>query len=106
MTRKENRNTSKIVANVLYTNDVFTGTLVGSPRWFTWLSTGPTFYYETRHASFTACRERRRRGYYWYAFRKGNGKLYKRYLGRDIELTAERLSSVAQALESVTSIDA
>lgn len=106
MARKENKNTPTIISERLYTNDAFTGTLVGSSTWFVWLTTGTTFYYQTAHSSFTARREKRRHGYFWYAFRKRNGKLHKRYLGPDAALTADHLSSVAHAFELTSSTDA
>ena len=54
MTRHESRSTPKIVSQLLYTDDAFTGTLVGSSAWFTWLSTATTFFYESPLGTFTA----------------------------------------------------
>jgi hypothetical protein len=40
---------------ILYTDDpVTTGLRVGSPAWFTWLTTATTFYFESPDGSFTA----------------------------------------------------
>jgi hypothetical protein len=103
MARKENQKTPIIVSRYLYTEDAFTGTLVGSPAWFTWLQQGLTFYYQSPPLSFTARCEQRRHGYFWYAFRRRNGHLYKHYLGRHSDLTLEQLSTVAQALAVVSS---
>jgi LuxR family transcriptional regulator, maltose regulon positive regulatory protein len=103
MARKENRNSPKVISGYLYTDDALTGTLVGSPAWFAWLAHGLSFYYEAPQASFTGRREPRRHGYFWYAFRRTNGQLHKRYLGRNADLTAQRLSTVAHALATVSS---
>src|SRR5258708_33230999 len=105
MRRKANKNPPLIISGRLYTDDAFTGTLVDSPTWFVWLTTGSTFFYQTPHVSFTARREKRRQGYFWYAFRKLNGTLRKRYLGPDAALTAEHLSRVAQTFEPDPTID-
>ena len=103
MARKENRNSPKVISDSLYTDDAFTGTVVGSPAWFVWLTHGVSFYYEAPQTSFTARREPRRHGYFWYAFRRTNGQLHKRYLGRDADLTAQHLSTVAHALAALSS---
>ncbi len=103
MPRKANRTTPIVISGRLYTDDAFPGTVVGRPAWFVWLAPDTTFYYQTAQASFTARREQRRHGSFWYAFCKRNRKLHKRYLGPDAALTAEQLATVAHAFEDIFS---
>ena len=99
MPRHENRRTPKTISGILYTDDAYTGTAVGSSAWFAWLNTASTFYYESRHGTFTAHRERRQRGgLYWYAYRRHAGVLRRSYLGQAQHLTVARLDSTAVIL--------
>lgn len=52
--------------------------------------------------SFTARKETSKKGEgdYWYAYRRVEGKLHKRYIGKPEDVTLERLKEVALALES------
>jgi LuxR family transcriptional regulator, maltose regulon positive regulatory protein len=100
MVRKEHKRTAKVMGGVLYTNDASTGAPVGSPSWFTWLATAHSFYYECPAGAFTAVKERRQRGgEYWTAYRRLDGVLHRRYLGKADALTAECLASVAADLQ-------
>src|SRR5207237_8355420 len=65
---------------------------VGSAAWLSWLEAPATrgFRFEQGAAGFTARRERGWGGWYWYAYRKDAGRLYKAYLGRAAELTPDR----------------
>ena len=100
MSRHENRSTPKVVSGVLYTDDAFTGTVIGSPAWFAWLSLASTFYYDAHHgSSFTAHREQRQRGtHYWTAYRRQRGLLRRVYLGKADQLTPQFLAEVALTL--------
>jgi LuxR family maltose regulon positive regulatory protein len=97
--RQENRSTQKVMSGILYTDDPFTGTSVGSPTWFAWLATASTFYFESPQGTFTAHHERRRRGgAYWIAYRRRAGILRRVHLGKPDRLTLERLEHVALTL--------
>jgi LuxR family transcriptional regulator, maltose regulon positive regulatory protein len=99
MPRQESRKTAKIISGLLYTDDAYTGTVVGSPAWFEWLATASTFYYESRLGTFTAHRERRQRGgLYWIAYRRHGGVLRRFYLGQTQVLTVARLDNAAVIL--------
>lgn len=67
---------------------------VGSSLWFAWLADHSAFKYENEVGHFTAKREIRAGGAYWYAYRRRDGKLTKAYLGKTEELTPERLHQV------------
>ncbi len=76
--------------------------LVNTPDWYAWLCSASTFRFQSEYGSFTARKERagsRRGGEYWKAYRKRQGKLYRAYLGKSEELTLERLTTAALALE-------
>ena len=73
--------------------------LIGSAAWYRWLEQHRSFRFETGRMTFTARKEQRPGGHYWYAYRRSHGKLHTAYLGKSEELTLERLSTIAQALE-------
>ena len=74
--------------------------LVGSDAWYHWLSSAEnrSFSFKGKIGTYTARREQQRNGWYWYAYRKRDGKLRKAYLGKQDELTLERLQAVAALL--------
>ena len=102
MPRHENRTTPKVISGILYTDDAFTGTAVGSPAWFTWLTQGHTFYYQSRQgATFTAHPERRQRGtQYWIAYSRKTTILRRSYLGKADQLTVPCLENAALRLNT------
>ena len=73
---------------------------VGSPAWFQWLAEDTTrsFAFRGEHGNFTARREVRAGGAYWYAYRTVAGHLRKEYLGKAEELTPDVLAGVARRL--------
>lgn len=102
MPRHENHSTPTIISGILYTEDSFTGTVIGSPAWFTWLTQGITFYFHSRTgATFTAHQERRQRGgLYWTAYRRRAGILRRSYLGKSEQLTPDHLETIALILNA------
>jgi LuxR family maltose regulon positive regulatory protein len=81
---------------------------VGSQQWYSWLSDeeNGSFYFVNETGSFTARKERRKRGgWYWIAYRSREGRLMKTYIGRSEDLTLERLHAVTSQL-SVPNHDA
>src|SRR5215472_15577282 len=74
--------------------------IVGSDAWYTWLASESTrsFTFRSQLGTFTARREQKRNGWYWYIYRKQQGKLHKAYLGRAKELSLERLTTVTATL--------
>ncbi len=77
---------------------------VESPEWWQWLNAGSvsTFRYLNEQDSFTARRERKSGGHYWYAYRRHQGKLHKAYLGKSDELTRAHMDAVAASLAKQT----
>jgi LuxR family maltose regulon positive regulatory protein len=99
MPRQASRKTPKVVSGILYTDDAFTGTAVGSPAWFAWLDTVSTFYFEGKIGTFTAHREHRQRGgLYWVAYRRRAGVLRRSHLGKAHLLTLDCLQTTAANL--------
>lgn len=73
---------------------------VGSQAWFAWLCSGTpsSFSYQTPHGAITIRPEKKRQGWYWYAYHAVQGSLRKSYLGKADAITAERLHAVATTL--------
>src|SRR5579872_1655386 len=74
--------------------------VVGTDVWYAWLANAQiqSFSFQNSAGGFTARREPKRHGWYWYAYRKRAGKLHKAYLGKNGEMTLDRLNAVAAAL--------
>ena len=72
---------------------------VGTAAWYTWLEQHHSFSFGTPGTTFTARKEQRPGGRYWYAYRRGQGKLHTAYLGKSEELTIDRLNTVAAGFE-------
>ncbi len=74
---------------------VDTGVAIGSIAWKEFLAGNPSFRYETAsHGGYTATKQND----YWYASRKYQGKLYRKYIGTTGELNINQLDAAAQAL--------
>lgn len=73
---------------------------VGSAGWWRWLDarTSTTVRISDAEPGYTARREDRGSGGYWYGHRRRQGELRKVYLGRSPDLTAERLQQGAEML--------
>ncbi len=70
--------------------------LVGSPEWFSWLRSIPSFTFTGKLGQLTVRQETRGgAGAYWYAYRRHGDKMLKRYLGRTTDLTPAHLEKVA-----------
>ena len=72
---------------------------IGTAAWYSWLEQHHVFTFETSRVTFTARKEQRPGGWYWYAYRRRHGKLHSAYLGKSEELTLERLYTIAESLE-------
>jgi hypothetical protein len=74
-----------------------------SAEWFDWLAGLSSFHFQDRRGGhFTARKERKQRGAeegYWYAYRKGNKRQYRRYLGPTKDLTLTRLEDIANEIQ-------
>lgn len=74
---------------------VDTGVIVGSLGWQEFLKGNSSFRYETAsHGGYTATKQND----YWYASRKYQGKLYRKYIGTTSELNINQLDAAAIAL--------
>ena len=69
-----------------------------TPAWFSWLEQHSTFCFDYAGGTFSARKEQRFGGWYWYAYRRRGRKLHTAYLGKSDLLTSERLHRVAQLL--------
>jgi len=81
---------------------------VGTHEWWEWVNSdkAESFRFECEHGvkGYRARKEgiKARSGSFWYAYKRIDGKLRKRYLGKSEELTLERLESVAYDLAKPT----
>lgn len=72
---------------------------VGTDPWFAWLETAMAFVFASPCGSFTARKERRSRGgWYWKAYRTENNVLRRVYLGKSPDLTLNQLTHAATSL--------
>jgi LuxR family maltose regulon positive regulatory protein len=74
---------------------------VGTPAWYAWLEQAHAFSFQDGEGTFTAHKARpsnRRGGWYWYAYRRQHGQLFRSYLGASSSLTFERLGDAARQL--------
>jgi predicted ATPase/DNA-binding CsgD family transcriptional regulator len=80
--------------------DISTQTIeIGTAEWYSWLEQHRAFTFETPRTTFTARKEQRPGGWYWYAYRRMRGKLHSFYLGKSEDLTLERLNATAEVFE-------
>jgi LuxR family transcriptional regulator, maltose regulon positive regulatory protein len=93
------RQTSQIRDAVLTRHDTADTLAVGSAAWYAWLDQASSFAFVGVQGNFTARKEQRERGgFYWRAYRTRGGKSYRAYLGRSDELTLARLEAAAAQL--------
>lgn len=69
-----------------------------SAEWTMWLNQIASFRFVANAGSFTARKEHRPGGWYWYAYRRSNGKLRNLYLGCSVDLTYAHLLKAALQL--------
>src|SRR3954454_4833998 len=76
--------------------------IVESDAWYAWLRSEAARSFTLKHhlGTFTVRRERKRNGWYWYMYRKRQGKLYKSYVGKAEEISHERLFTVVEEIAS------
>jgi hypothetical protein len=74
---------------------------LGSAAWFAWLASARVFSYVGQNPLYrlTVRKEKRRHGWYWYAYLKVDRKLHNAYVGRSPEVTSGRLAQVAHQLQ-------
>src|SRR6266700_3776704 len=71
-----------------------------SQPWFAWLETISSFSFQSRSGGGCTVRKEtvQRGGTYWYAYRRKERHMVKRYLARSADLTLTRLEMVTAAL--------
>src|SRR5215472_12835735 len=87
-----------IAQGVLFPADGEGPIAIGTPAWSAWIREHTAFAYQDAPFRFTARREQRPGGVYWYAYKRTQGKLLKRYMGRGEDLTLQGIRDVAQQL--------
>lgn len=67
-------------------------------EWMEWLAGHEQFRFDGAAGHFSARRECRHGGDYWYAYRRRDGILHKAYLGKSTDLSLDRLEEAAANL--------
>ncbi len=85
---------------VLEANGAPLGLIVGTLSWFDGLDDAASFAFHSRSGDIATVRKEavQRGGAYWYAYRRVQGRMFKRYLGRGADLTVDRLEATAASL--------
>jgi LuxR family maltose regulon positive regulatory protein len=78
---------------------------LASTEWTNWLAANRQFKFKGTAGHFSARRETRHGGDYWYAYRRRSGKLHKAYLGKTEELNLTQLEETAAALAGKTNFN-
>lgn len=75
-----------------------------TPTWFAWLADVSSFSFQRATGDIYTLRKERvqRGGAYWYAYHRRDGRMTKRYLGRDGDLTLARLEAAPSTARYVT----
>ena len=94
------RATPGVQQGLLKTHDGAREIAVDTPDWFAWLAEHRVFRFAAPSESFTARRERRAAGWYWYAYRRQHGSLRSTYLGKTEDLTLARLNEAASTFHA------
>ncbi len=73
-----------------------------SPKGSTWLESIGSFRFEPtgNNKPYTVRKESGKGGDYWYGYRKQNGKLHKKYIGKSSEVNTAKLEEIAEALNT------
>lgn len=95
MGQSAGKNTPVLESGVLYTSDENTsGIRIDTPAWYAWTLDNEAFYYKSARVGFSLRKERQRRGFFWYAYKRIGGRLVKRYVGTDV--TQAKLADLEQ----------
>lgn len=75
-----------------------------TPGWFAWLADVSSFSFQRASGDIYTMRKEKvqRGGAYWYAYHRRDGRMTKRYLGRDGDLTLARLEAAPSTARYVT----
>jgi chromosome segregation ATPase len=73
-----------------------------SPKGSVWLESVGSFRFEPvgDNKPYTVRKEAGKGGDYWYGYRKQNGKLHKKYIGKSSEINTAKLEEIAEALNT------
>lgn len=77
---------------------------VDCPSWFSWLDNPDfrSFRFEDGISPYT-CRKEKVKGNdgYWYGYQRVNGKVTKRYIGRSVDLSHDKLKEISTRFEAL-----
>lgn len=86
----------------LNTGATMLGIIPESTAWFAWLDEVASFAFHSQTGDRWTVRKEtvQRGGGYWYAYRRVQGRMVKRYLGRSAKLTLARLAAIGATLSN------
>jgi hypothetical protein len=100
MVRTANKTTPVIIGNEflgeIYVDGQPIGMTVGDWEFQGWLAGVNVFYFQHKAGTFTARLEPQRRGFFWYAYRRIQGKTYKLYIGKPSSVDMGRMVEIAK----------
>jgi ATP/maltotriose-dependent transcriptional regulator MalT len=77
-----------------------------STTWQAWLKQATSFAFRGQGGSYTARRERvKKGGWYWYAYRRSQKRVRKQYLGKSDALSLQRLEEIAERFNDELTIE-
>jgi LuxR family maltose regulon positive regulatory protein len=95
MGKKSSANMPTVKGATLYTNDEFNGISLSNQReWYGYLIDCKAFYFEGHTIGFSMRQEKMRNGYFWYSYRRIDGKLKKLYVGLPEIITIAKLREI------------
>ncbi len=102
MARKVDPNLIGIVDGMMFTTVADnTPDTVGSPGWRSWVIDAERMSVNLGNIQFTIRRERVKRFCYFYAYKRIEGKLHKRYVGMETALTMQRLIEIGASFRRI-----
>lgn len=97
--REHNLDTPHIRNGVLHLDNEETDIQIDSAKWLDWINTRQPFYFVGKRGTLHARPEKRHGHWYWYAYRRKNGKLNKRYIGKDESVKLMNLERICWKLD-------
>ncbi|HEX2916503.1 MAG TPA: LuxR C-terminal-related transcriptional regulator [Chloroflexia bacterium] len=82
-----------------YPDGTVRNALQNAQSWHEWLEKCSSFAFVGRQGRMNLLKEARGGESYWYAYRRQGRRIHKKYAGRSLELTLERLEELAHLLE-------
>lgn len=101
------KQTALVKDNQLFVNGLLV-CAIDTPEWFAWLNSNDSFRYQSNLKGpvrnldvISVHSEKRGKDVGWYANRRTEGKLYRRYVGTTRALTGAKLDEITKVLNEI-----